>query len=291
MRLYTRVGGAVVLGALLIGVAAFSSSSNPESQAGTVVIATEPRAYQEVVDKDSDGLPDWEENLLGSDPLTKNERPTPQAQATQEEPLTSTDLFSRQFFGEYLSRKGSGETFTDTEKESFIKRSLSNMGATAPKEPVFTEADILISTDTAPESVRAYGNALGSALLRNPVENENEAVILKRAIDSENEDELRKLDPIIFAYTQMVEDVRALSVPTSMKQEHLSLLNALLSLKTTIIAMRGALHDPMPALMRLRGYAQEVERLQAALVAQKTAFATQQVVFTNTEMGYALTGE
>lgn len=287
---YIRVGGAVAIGVFLIGTAVFVSAQKVENtNSAAIVVATEPRAYQETKDTDQDGVPDWEESVSGTNPTIKDTSTTTQKKREEEAALnTVTDRFAKQFFSEYLSKNSGDTPMTPEEKQAFLEKAIQKAYTSQPIQS-FTEKDIVRDTSTATDTLRAYGNAVADALQRYPVQNENEALIFKRAIESESEVEIGKLDPIILSYKNTIRDIRLIPVPTTMTSSHLALLNSLNNLQNTLTAMREALEDPLPALTQFQQYVPVVESLQDSLLGLKASFASQNVVFSQNERGHFFT--
>jgi len=113
-------------------------------------------------------------------------------------------------------------------------------------------------------------------------------LILKRALDSENEEELALLDPKIHAYRKTLDEMRAIPVPPSLKEEHLSLLNKILTVHNTIVTMRRAFEDPLPALMRSQEYFTHVEHLSQALSQITARLKDKNISYTKDENGFLL---
>lgn len=286
--MFKRVGVAVAVGVLIIGTSIFFRAPDPETQGGDAIVATEAHTYQQTKDSDGDGVPDWEENLNGTDPHKKDTSTTTLAKsdAASTEPQTMTAQFAKQFFGEYIAKNSGDTPMTDSEKQSFLQKSLQKIYTSSPVEKVLTDKDISIGAQSDVETLRAYGNAVADILNRYPVKSDNEAIILKRALDSDSEEELKKLDPIVLSYQKTIADLRAQPVPQPLIQEHLNLLNALSNVRSIIISMRGALLDPLPALSRFQGYGATIDSLRGSLIALNKSFQAKGVVFTQGEKGH-----
>jgi len=281
-----RVGGAVVVGFILVGGALFARFQTMEiPDASAAIVVATPKEYLVATDMDKDGIEDWEEALVGSNPKKPNERATstPPEELFPED-TTITARFSKRFFGEFIQKSAGDAQMSDEEKQALITTSLGEV-AELVKDTPFEKKDILISPQSDPEALHRYGNLLVEALNHNTNGSENELLIFKRAIDSNSEEELALLDPIIAAYKGMVTDVRVVLVPEAMVSEHLALLNSLLAIYNSLTLMRNALEDPLPALARSQIYFETLEQMQTAIIGLGIQFKRAGVSFEKSEPG------
>ncbi len=293
MNTKIRVGGAVLVGVSLVAIAWFFDSKKFVALEGSaaVVVATTPKNIQKNQDTDGDSIPDWEEKLLGTDPSQKNEypkAPAPEITADEEPiPDTATTRFMQSVVGTYITKTLNGTPPDEGGKQKLIDDAIAG-ASRYTTDRLFTEKDLFVSASETDESIKTYGNLLGSAFNKNPGNNENEFLILKRALDSENKEELALLDPKIQAYRKTLDEMRAIPVPPSLKEEHLSLLNKILTVHNTIVTMRRAFEDPLPALMRAQEYFTHIEHLSQALSQITVRLKDKRITYTNSEPGFLL---
>ncbi|MBX9906767.1 thrombospondin type 3 repeat-containing protein [Patescibacteria group bacterium] len=285
-----KIGGAAFLAVGLMGTALFlrPQVSDSTENAAVVITSTETRDYQRVKDTDGDGVLDWEEELQGTNPLVKDTSPETKKKAAEpvSVPDTVTSRFAQRFFGEFLQKTGE-TSMTDEEKQKMLERSLVDMNMVV-NDRLLTERDIVVTNAIDAETLRAYGNSLATAFINHPLKNEGELLIFKRAVESENDEELKDLDPIIATYEGTIKDVRAVVVPKSIVQEHLALLNQLQVIYATILAMRNMPTDPLPALMRFQQYLPEAEMLGQAFIGVTNNLTSQGITYDLLEPGYFL---
>lgn len=292
MRLNMRIGSALLFAVVLLGAALFlrPQTGATTQNAGVVVVATQPRNYQETRDSDGDGIRDWEEELWGTNPELKDVSSTTRAEVlkkdteNEEVPNTVTSHFAQRFFGEYIQANSDDIPMTDEEKQRFLEKSLVEVATLGYQQP-FTLRDIRTTATSSPEALREYGNSVMLAIVRDPVESEGELAIYKLAIESGNDDLLKKLDPIIASYDRTIKDLRALEVPQVLGSEHVGLLNSMRDIHTTITALRNTPQDPLPALVRFKQYVPQVEELQRSLNAVHTSLTAKGITYTDAEPG------
>lgn len=227
-------------------------------------------------DTDGDGLKDWEESLIGTNPNIKDtdgdgtsdgdevavgrdpKKAGPNDKAsTETSPLvidsmeteenTLTAQVSRNFFGQYLLAKKGGQEITP-EKALEIAESVMENIPVESNAKQYEIKDITIVPETV-ASKAAYLEEFIRILKANPSKpNENEIQIITKAIESQNVDDIKKLDSIILSYKNITAETLRIPVPKSLVPDHMIYLNALSSVYTDISEMRQVLDDPM------RGY-------------------------------------
>jgi hypothetical protein len=288
-----RIGGAVFVGVALIGGALFFGhySTAENTDIGVVAVEGGTREYQETKDTDDDGMRDWEEELKGTDPLVPNRPPTKEEIATAFGTPSTTELsqtvtarFTRTFFEKYFNKGFGTAGVEEAARTALIDGSIDSVVAEV-SDDFYTLADIKTSPNTSINDLRDYGNALGTIFESHTVANENEVFIFKRALDTGSEEELAKLDPIVTAYADMIEEVRATAPPSVTAKEHLDILNTLVAVHNDIVAMRNGFVDPLPALVRVKRYQEDATALFYAIDNMRTAFENGGVAFAQGEPG------
>lgn len=292
IREHARVLSAVVFGVLLVGAAYFLRVTPSDSSSGVEVVAVAPREYQNVEDTDGDGVSDWQEELLGSNP-EKPDAPrettssTTKKQTLDDLPDTYTNRFGVGFMNQYLSDKySSQQTGSTFDSKDFINSAVSAAQQDLQVPPI-TRSDITITSDTDMTAIRDYGNALGAGLQRYPRPTDNELQIFSDAVKTQDRSKLAALDPIIDSYAHTLADLKTLPVPVSMVNEHLALLNSLQAIHNDVAGMKGAFDDPLPALVRTQSYyTKDLGDFVTALRAFRSDFEGQGITYTQDEAGW-----
>ncbi len=281
-----RIGVAFLAGAVLVSGSLFLKQSvNAESkQAALLVTAAPERSFIDVVDRNNNGIPDWQEALQSTSPLM-----LPGEDENYEyAPSTLTEEFGVAFFENYVRSKGYG-VFGVTEEE-LIERS-SGLLADKATDELFTIAHITLGEDNQPAALKTYGNAVAVILNRYAAQGDSELVILGRAMRNNDPDELDRLQPLVDSYDGMVRDMLALRVPSQYVGEHLDIINTFNALAIDIEAMRNAYEDPISALIRLKRYEEDAIGMSAALINLYDRLKLEGgVTFGPNEPAYSLTG-
>ncbi|QQR64713.1 hypothetical protein IPH92_04090 [Candidatus Kaiserbacteria bacterium] len=283
MKGIIRIGGALAVGIVIILTALNVPDQTNAEMSGSVVVATAPeRNYIESVDSDGDGIKDWEESLGNrfiEIAKSKSSSTVSGTQAPYTPPTTLTGKFSEAFFQDYLDGKIKGEDFSNP--EAFIGNAVTAIEKNSQsKRHSRLELTIIPSSF---ESVYTYGNELSLLLKKHSIKNENEAVILKRALETNNPSVLAELVPIQAVYTGMIVDALSLPVPETLVDEHIAFLNACEALATDIEAMQVAFSDPLYALARVKEYQNDAKNLAKSFGNFAKAFTAEGVTYANTE--------
>ena len=262
-----RVTGAFVIGIALVfgaytlatfGVAS-SRDTAPRAAVGPVVgLADTPqRQYIATADSNNDGVPDWQEMLNQTEPLTF----TPGEEYIA--PETLTDRFALEFFEGYVRNEGFGDFAEDPE---LLIDEASQRLASEVQDRLYFEDDITIVSSN-PMLLRVHANAVATIIEESvlPVGTPNELDLVERVIATNNEALLTQLDPIIANYDAMISKMLATPVPNQMVKEHLDLVNAYQAVHNDIAAMKLIFDDPLFALMRLQRYEDDIRGMLAGI--------------------------
>lgn len=257
-----RIGGAVIIGVLLIGgsfiVSPGTGAAVPDPRVEAVVAPAPPRNFIDVDDTDGDGIADWKQTLPSF--------PSMQPSATSSTEVdTHTETLAVQTLQRLMQSNISGGFGEDL---GSITGDTQRYIAELATDTFFTEADITISSDTTNAALRSYGNAIARIVRDNALEGstEGEIVIVGKALRDGTPETLAALAPIIASYDGMIEDMQHIGVPRTLTEEHLDLLNAYNALRIDIDGMRQAFTDPVYALARFQRYQDDAEGLYYAIV-------------------------
>ncbi len=247
-------------------------------------------------DTDGDGTEDGEEVKKGRNPATTGPNDKIETQLTQRNEIvgstenpSSTDRLAQDIFAQYLLKKQQGSEITPADRQQIINSAITRSGGVL-NSPQFTLGDIKTTGDS-PDSYRVYGNALGKAIAQNLVSSENEAIIMKRALEENNPEELKKIDTIIDSYRKTLNVVLLVPAPTTIAQAHLRFINATQTIIDATVSMRMVFEDPVSALQAISSYQTTQSELERTLREIKSFFLLNKVFFQNSEYGSVITGK
>jgi len=216
----------------------------------------------DIVDTNGDGTEDWKEDLSTGifETIDTPTSTTPDSE-TYIPPTTFTGKFSEAFFKDYMDGKMNGADFSDP--TAFVGEAVDAIDANTQNKK-HTRLELTVVSDTS-DSIHAYGNDVARILMAHSTENENEAVILQKALTANDPTLLEKLAPIQKVYQDYITGSLAISVPQSFGGVHIDLLNAYESILADISAMQIAFNDPLLTLARMRGYQTHAKELYTAM--------------------------
>lgn len=237
-------------------------------------------------DTDGDGIQDWEEGLWGTDPNNKEttqgildsvaieklkaeqtgfqqEESLPEEE--NEENLTKTDAFSREFFSTVATLNQNGAMDDATIEK--LGTSLAEQIKNSTPQKIFTVSDIKIAKKDTPETVKIYNNALDGLQNKYPVKYNVLDVLQEFAGDENNinPDALNDLDPIIEQSRNIINDIAKISVPQSLLTLHLEFLNALERIMENLVDIQLYDTDTIVALSAISQYEKNTEELRLVI--------------------------
>ena len=256
-----RISITLLAGAVLIAGALFIRSDTNDTSSAQQDIAVVAKAPErkpiKTLDKNNDGVPDWQEALLVTEAVELSEDIS-----EYKEPETLTEKFALDFFQDIVRAENYG-AFGDTPEELVFQASdeLSKQVA----DTLLGPTDITTFSTDSVAQFASYGETIAEITTRyQDTSGENEAVLLERALREQDKTILDPLDSKIAVYENILRDTKALPVPEPFEKEHLDLLNSYQAILNDISAMRNAFNDPMLALLRMKRYQDDAIGLSAA---------------------------
>ncbi len=282
------IGGAFILGGLIILCALAVKNSADAEQTGSVIVARAPvRTPIAARDSDKNGIEDWQESL--QDRVYKTiDTPTSTFAVDLSEPYTPpetfTGKFSEAFFKDYMEGKVNGQDFSDpsalvgTAVEAIEKNTQSKRHSRLE----------LTIVPTTPESIRAYGNRVAEIMQIHSINNEPESYILQNALEANDPKMLAELEPIRNVYVETIVDTLAMDVPDVFADMHVDLLNANEAIALDISAMQVSFTDPLYSLARVKSYKDDAGALFKSISAIREKTTQEGISYGNDEPGAVL---
>ncbi len=247
-------------------------------------------------DTDSDGLPDWQESLYGTDltnphsvdpKLTDKEAvdqgkvepkfksdtqsiATPAADdsfggAPSAAPGSLTEQFSRAFLESYLSA-GGGQVLNQDDQQKLIENLL-KVFTTKASALVASEYS-LSSVRTSPDTtIDTYSDVLYQALTVHEVpQGQGDPVALMQAFLEDNDESARApLEGLAQSYAAIAKDLARMPVPIENKEDHLLLLQSFDTLSKATLLVVSYERDPIATLGSLAIYQPASKNIVVAL--------------------------
>lgn len=232
-------------------------------------------------DTDGDGIPDWQENLFGTDPTKKETTPgipdevaveklkaqtgtTGQASIEGQENLTQTDKFSRELFSTMASLDQTGAVDQDTIEK--LSDSLNNQIQNSTPRKIYVSSDLKITQDNSPQAIKKYNDTLDSIYTKYPIKGDALDILGRFTGDGDNVNVsvLAELDPIVSQINKIETAMAKMDVPQSLSSLHLNVLNGIERVVENLSDIRLYDTDPVVSLSGITQYQKNSDALEAA---------------------------
>jgi hypothetical protein len=189
---------------------------------------------------------------------------------------TLTDQMSRDILSQYLIVAKNGDGLTPDMASQIVNNTLS-LPDYKPSFVTYIKENLKIVKKDDPVTFETYSQKINQALM--PVYYEvkvDPIAILMTSLQSDNETELKKLDPLIVINKKAIKTLVEMEVPESAAGIHLYLLNTSSKILSNLEAIRVAVSDPVKIFTVIGDYSQNMSEFGKtvtslnALLKQKT---------------------
>ncbi len=210
---------------------------------------------------------DWKKILTSIDSKDKNFVDLTKKTANVDEDTTLTDQMSKDFLAQYLLSVKKGQDITPELAQTIAKNTLS-LPDYKKHYVIYLRSNLRITSKTDKNTVTAYKNAVNTALKNVYFYSikDDPMVVMINAISTENEAELKKIDPLVALNKTFIKNMLAIEVPESAVEAHLAVLNSSSQVLSNLEAMRLAISDPVAAFSTLGNYAAYLNNFRLTLV-------------------------
>jgi len=262
-KLHPRIIGACLVGfALVAGAYVLSNfgASGWQNQTATVTVANEPRVAIAVTDTNNNGIEDWRDEFITTEPIVLDP-----IDSTYEPPTTLTGQLGIDFIENYIRSKSAGP-FGSSQAE-VVERAVDTLSTQAAYS-LYDTPDITIMSTWDSNDILTYANTVALAIINNDIaDSPGEIAILSSALNEVTPDpeKLEQLLAIATAYQTMRDATLAIPVPAFVAKQHLDLINTYHALYESISAMAISFEDPALTLIRMKRYQDDATGLDFAL--------------------------
>ncbi len=262
-NLNPKIIGAAVVGFALVGAAYTISSIGAEKEIPqpASVKASEPEARVAiaVVDEDQNGIEDWRDEFVTTEPIILNQT----ASTSYTPPDTLTEELGINFMENIIRARGYGP-FGRSDEE--VIDDTVNVLSQATAHDIYDTPDIFILEQWTDQDIVNYANAIAGAITRNDLaDSEGELLILQSILTEGDTGRITELNSLAEAYARNRDDALNTPVPAFLVKEHLDLINTFHAIHKDIEAMAVAVDDPAFALLRLKRYEDDASGLGYAM--------------------------
>ncbi len=212
-------------------------------------------------DTDGDGASDGEEIKVGRDPLKKGPNDTLVIPLKSPDTLSfdsnnSTHVFTQSIvsdktFQSILNQQGGGKISASTIEE-YLKSTPAQQALLVSDTP---DPGLLnVSNDTSADAVKNYFEFFADIFIKNGdvFTLGDDLTIAYSALSTNNEVELRKLDRMITAFENIIQEANKLSISKNILWFHQQEIDLLIKTKKEIAILRNMNEDPIGALAALQ---------------------------------------
>lgn len=252
-----------ILVAILLVGGSFVFAEYRNKQAENIYVAPEivssiDKSAQDL-DTDADGLKDWEEILVGTNPkdaksktsLTSSASPTKNVTKSPEK-LEPIDAVSREFFARYMELRQVGLSADQGSQQELVQKTVEGIQLSTSKD--YLTPEIKVRADNSQDSIKRYGNDVAAVFKKYAIQSRNEGVIAKDALQKNDPEILKELDPVIESYRNIVNGLLAIETPQITSTMHLDILNGMNSALFVSQSFRKSALDPLVGLQAAAQY-------------------------------------
>lgn len=269
-----------------VGGTALYVYSKPAPQISQPIAVDSPKIDTNITATSSS---DWKKQFFditgGTDAITGE---TSATSTGSDKPLTLTDQMSRDFFARYIELKQNGLDTNTQLVQDTIDQTIANAQVASAQPQTYTRADLTISNDSSSQSIKDYGNIVGSIFLEY-TPNQSPVDIASNAFDQNDMTILAQIDPVIASYKKISSLLVTTPVPQPLAEYHLDLINGINSIILVSQGLRNIEGDPAQSLISLGNYTDAQTTILNALLNIQTYFNTNNITFTSTEPGTFIT--
>jgi hypothetical protein len=266
----------IICGALILSIGIYRLL--PHASTSDAILTTAPLGLtlsvdtkEDLTDSDRDGLKDWEEVLWGSDidqsdtdkdgtddgtetkvnrnptiPAPNDTILTAEARASSSASLNEnvvnnslTDKISKNLFGLLLQAKDQNKSALTSAELEQIASSVNGDLETSTSAH-YSSAAVTTFPDNDTEQGKNYGESFGRMYLDMLIYISSQKTLNSREIGTE--------------YQALSRDLSLLTVPSSLHQTHINLINNMYAFGATLITLENADNDPVKAMLAIRDY-------------------------------------
>jgi hypothetical protein len=249
-RLFKKIV-VISLAILLLGAIIYTGIKNFQKTGSVIgndlsVSFVDDKNNPDTLDTDEDGVPDWQERLLGLDPLkvdsdndgvsdgmfVRNMRQIQEGRALGADGITSnlteSEKLGRSLATAILAIEQAGGEF-DQETQEIISNNVAEYINNLPIGGTLYVRDSLTKVSNSKENVYAYRNKLTKLLETYPI-NGSDIELLAKALQDGNQAYKTSLERTAIKYDSLTQELAAIPVPSVIAGKHTEFLNSLASL-------------------------------------------------------------
>ncbi len=312
-----RITVASILALLMVGSAYFFTGPNPFGNVVEAQSAEELLKEYAAKDSDTDGLPDWQESLYGTDPNNPESFQagiqdgdavaqglvTPRVAVREDgedtdlgtlpgtlpAPLSLTDRFSQTLLKQFLLNRGENPP-TQEEIANFVQAGIADLVANSKPNATYGTADLVRANGAGREALLAYAVRAEQAIASENIRAELNELEYFSEVMKGDQTALAKIAQASDAYAATAQALIKVPVPEELRTSHLALVNSFMGMSAVTEDMAALETDPLRALVGIGLYANAAKQSVNALASQYRLFSARQARLNSNEQGAVFLG-
>lgn len=252
-------------------------------------------------DTDSDGLPDWQEALYGTDPNNahsvsasvtdgqavaqglvapkfRNATTTPADASSipgpDAGPQTLTDQFGKELFGQYLKARGQGKP-TSADVATFVEQGVQQLKQNQVIPDTFNQGQIKVS-GTGPDALLSYAASAEAVFIKTNIDSDKTDLdYFSDAVNKGDTKALTKVKQFAQADAASARGLMSINTPRELATSHLKLANALMRVSQSLTDMSLLSTDPLRAMLGMATYSDSVQQVVQAFSEMQAVYAAE----------------
>lgn len=303
----------LVIGAYILSGGHLPSASSVSAESTDALL----KAYA-AKDTDSDGLPDWEEALYGTDPnnahsvradLTDGQAvaqglATPKYSGQPTTPKQSapaitasqipgptpangslTEQFAILFYNNYVTTRGDVHP-TAAQMQTFAQGAVTELVKTRVRADAFSASNIKV-VGSGTDALKAYAIAAEGAFKQHASKTPYGAsTYFADAVERSDATALKNLKEIATSYADTAKALATIQVPREAAQAHLALANAMARVAATVDDLASVANDPIRGMLGLGSYDGDSKGFEDAMILVGKMFVAAGVSMNQGDPGY-----
>lgn len=255
----TKILPAILAGSALVAVAYYAEQQRPDPVA-TANAFEVTRKHIPVQDSNADGVPDWQAQVIGTDPIYIDTDTTG--------PYIPDDTITGRFMYDIMRDNAlePDTPFYNVIKDHYADQYIERL-KNETREPIYTAEDLTnIIETTDKDALHAYGNLVGGIIYYHQETEELETDIFERYMRDKNPKHLEVLATIEGEYQAIINDLLELETPSQYVDAHLAIINGFSAIRHDVYAMQVYFDDPLFTTTRLGRYDNHIRFVSSSIV-------------------------
>lgn len=247
-----------------------------------VLITAKATGLLGVDSKNENGNSEWSSSLSvvsANNSPTRTQKGNVTIDANVTEATSTTNLIAQRLVAEYLIAQRSSATSTINDTDAKNIANLLAQEVALPPEKDYQLKDLNISTSNSSDAYTLYAKALSALITKHTAteQQENDLTILITAMNTGDAATLSKLKGKVDLYQKLINDLLALTVPSSLAPIHLHLIENYEALRSATVGLESMLTDSAIGTAALARYKEGSDGLNTTSGEYVDFFAKQSI--------------